>query len=474
MRLGRRRPLIAESAPAIDLAQAYRQLVEANTQLAELARLAGIDPLTGLRNRRGMVESLDAAIATLGNDQHMSVLYCDLDRFKQVNDHLGHRGGDRFLTMVAERIADAVGTAGSTCRVGGDEFVVVLPLHGASAAAEVAHRVVDALARPVLIDGRAVPSSASVGVATAPQHGRTGTAVGRHANTALFHAKRTGRNSVAVFDPAMQRQHSASVHAEHTLRRAIESGDVIPFFQPELDAVSGSVIGAELLARWLRPDGSIAAAADFVGLADRAGLLDQLTDRMLALARPDIRRLQALGLPNGFRFRVNLGPASTDRAWRGVTVEHLVRGIDPAVMTVDVVESIAAADVCAAAATFSSFREAGGRVCLDDFGRGVTSLSLLRQIPLDEVRIDRQTIDSVTAHPHDRAIVRSIIALARELDLVVSADGIETGAQSDVLTALGCTRQQGHLYSPAIPMDQFESFLHERGATNHSTASRVN
>jgi diguanylate cyclase (GGDEF)-like protein len=457
-----------------DLALAYRQLVETNAQLAELARLAGVDPLTGLRNRRGMVESLDAAMDGRGEHDHMSVLYCDLDRFKQVNDHLGHRGGDRFLGVVAERIASAVGDDGSCCRVGGDEFVVVLPHLDVDAAAGVARRVVEALARPVVIDGRSIPSSASVGVATAPQHGRTGTDVGRHANTALFHAKREGRNTVAVFDPSMQRRHSASLHAEHTLRRAIDSGEVMPFFQPEIDVLTGSVIGAELLARWLRPDGSIAAAADFVDLADRAGLLDRLTERMLVQARPDIRRLQRLGLPEGFRFRVNLGPASTDRTWRGGSAEQLVRGIDPAVMTVDVLETIVADDLSAAAATFSSFREAGGRVCLDDFGRGVTSLSLLRQVPLDEVRIDRQTIDSVTAHPHDRAIVRSIIALARDLGLDVSADGIETGAQSDVLTALGCTRQQGHLYAAALPIDPFESFLLERGATTRPAATHSN
>lgn len=473
-RRDRRRHSGLEHDQIADLAQAYRQLVETNAQLAELARLAGIDPLTGLKNRRGMLEALDAAVAARGEHDHMSVLYCDLDRFKHVNDNLGHRGGDRFLSVIAERITGAVGTEGISCRVGGDEFVVVLPHHDSTAATEVAHRVVEALARPVLINGRAVPSSASVGVATSPQHGRTGTDVGRHANTALFHAKRDGRNTVAVFDPAMQRRHSESLHAEHTLRRAIESGDVMPFFQPELDAITGSVIGAELLARWLRPDGSIAAAADFVGLADRAGLLDQMTDRMLVQARPDIRRLQSVGLPEGFRFRVNLGPASTDRSWRGGNVDQLVRGIDPSVMTVDVIESIVTADISGAAATFSSFRDAGGRVCLDDFGRGITSLSLLRQVPLDEVRIDRHTIDSVTAHPHDRAIVRSIIALARELDLMVSADGIESGAQSDVLTALGCTRQQGHLFAPALPMEQFESFLRDRGAVAHPTASHSN
>jgi len=188
---------------------------------------------------------------------------------------------------------------------------------------------------------------------------------------------------------------------------------------------------------------------------------------MLTQARPQIRRLASLGLPDGFRFRVNLAPSSTDRAWRGSPIDDLIRGIEPSLLTVDVREAAVANDLPTAAATLASFRARGGRVCLDDFTRGVSSLSLLRKLPIDEVRIDRQSIDTITAHPHDRAIVRSIIAVVREIGLAVTAEGVETGAQADALIALGCVRQQGHLYARALPAAEFESFLVERLAEGY-------
>jgi EAL domain-containing protein (putative c-di-GMP-specific phosphodiesterase class I) len=178
-------------------------------------------------------------------------------------------------------------------------------------------------------------------------------------------------------------------------------------------------------------------------------------------------------LPDGFRFRVNLPPASTTFSWRADPLEVLVRGIDPSLLTVDVVEAALADDIPTAAATLASFRERGGRVCLDDFARGVSSLSLLRRLPVDEVRIDRQEVDAITSHPHDRAIVRSIIAVVREIGLSVTADGVETGAQADVLIALGCVRQQGHLYTRALPLAEFETFLSGRLAQDFAAPTLV-
>ncbi len=195
---------------------------------------------------------------------------------------------------------------------------------------------------------------------------------------------------------------------------------------------------------------------------------------MLLHARPYIRRLVSLGLPDGFRFRVNLAPQATQRFWREDGLAELTQGIDPALLTVDVNEAAVIADLPAAAANLATLRSAGVRVCLDDFARGVSSLSLLRRLPLDEVRIDRASIDAITAHPHDRAIVRSIIALVREIGLTATANGVETGAQADALIALGVVRQQGHVYAPALPANEFETFLLERlvqGMTEQGDAS---
>ncbi len=451
-----------------ELSAAYSKLSESN---AQLAHMASHDPLTGLLNRRGTIDRLDGALARADGGP-VGLLYLDLDRFKAINDLLGHRGGDHFLGILADRITSTIDQASFAGRIGGDEFVVVVPGAGADQAHDVGLRLVQGLAQPVHAEGRSVPSSVSIGVAVAPEQGRTSSDLLRNANAALYRAKHAGRNRVELFDAEMQVELQALLDAELALRRALDNGEIMPFFQPELDAVTGAVVGAELLARWLRPDGQVVSATDFIGLARRAGLLERLTERVLHQARPDIRRFIQLGLPADFRFRINLGPASTDRSWRNSPLEELLNGIDPRLVTVDVRESAVTGDLSTAAATLASFRAADGRVCLDDFVRGVSSLSLLRRLPIDEVRIDREAIDSITAHPHDRAIVRSIIAVVREIGLAVSAEGVETGAQADTLIALGCVRHQGHLYAPALPAREFETFLIERHAATLAAAEQ--
>ena len=447
-----------------ELTSVCNQLSESNEQLTHLA---SHDPLTGLLNRRGTIDSLDEILDAAENRGPISILYCDLDRFKAVNDLLGHRGGDQFLSVIADRIARSIDHRCIAGRIGGDEFVIALPGHDLAMALAVANRLLGVLAQPVHAEGREVPSSGSVGIAVYPQHGTSSSDLLRNSNAALHHAKRAGRNRVVLFDDDMSAELAAAIDAEQSLRRALDDGEILPFFQPEIDATSGHIVGAELLARWLRQDGTVVNAAEFIALARRAGLLEKLTERMLTQARPQIRRLASLGLPDGFRFRVNLAPSSTDRAWRGSPIDDLIRGIEPSLLTVDVREAAVANDLPTAAATLASFRARGGRVCLDDFTRGVSSLSLLRKLPIDEVRIDRQSIDTITAHPHDRAIVRSIIAVVREIGLAVTAEGVETGAQADALIALGCVRQQGHLYARALPAAEFESFLVERLAEGY-------
>jgi diguanylate cyclase (GGDEF)-like protein len=455
------------------LRDAYEQLTQTNDQLVHLALH---DPLTGLLNRRGALETLDALLDRRGSAARRptSLLFIDVDRFKAVNDLLGHRGGDRLLTVLADRIKRTLDAPAVAGRIGGDEFVVVLPDHDVDQAAAVGNRLVTVLAQPVhAAEGRSLPTSVSVGVAAAPPEGCSSSDLLRDANAALYRAKHNGRNRVELFDHALRSEVQGMLEAEHALRRAIDHGEIVSFFQPEVDATTGRVIGAEVLARWLRDDGTMVSAADFIAIARKAGLLERLTERVLAQARPDIRRMASIGLPDGFRFRINLAPSSTDGSWSRNPIDELVRGIDPNLLTVDVRESAIVNDVPGAAATLASFRARGGRVCLDDFARGVSSLSLLRKLPIDEVRVDRAAIDTILAHPHDRAIVRSIIAVVREIGLSVTADGVETGSQADTLIALGCIRHQGHLYSRALSAEAFEAFLVGRQAEDFVAADRA-
>jgi diguanylate cyclase (GGDEF)-like protein len=427
----------------------------------ELAFQASHDPLTGLRNRRGTLDELERLLHEQDLDT-VALLFLDLDRFKAINDSLGHRGGDKFLMALADRIDRSMEPGCVAGRIGGDEFVVILPGHDVEQATSTARRLVGVIGQPVHAQGREVPSSASVGVAVSPAHGMTASELLRNANAALYLAKSSGRNRLEVFDTDMQRERDARTDAELVLRKAIDHGRIVPFFQPEIDAMSGQIVGAEMLARWVRADGTVVAAREFLELAEQAGFLERITERVMLQARPHIRRLASLGLPDGFRFRVNLAPQATQRSWRRDGFAEMTQGIDASLLTVDVHEAAVIGDLPAAASNLAGLRAEGVRICLDDFARGLSSLSLLRRLPMDEVRIDRSSIDAITTHRHDRAIVRSIIALVRELGLTVTAEGIEDGAQADALIALGVVRHQGHLYAPALPAAEFESFLADR------------
>ena len=459
-----------------DLAHERSELTGVNDQLASinkrLAHQATHDPLTGLYNRRGTLEVLDQLLAGADVSRPVGLLFCDLDRFKAVNDALGHRGGDRFISIIADRLLRSLDAGSIAGRMGGDEFVVVMPGHDMTSAGAIANRLVGVLAQPVHAEGRDMPSSVSIGVACAPEHGTAASELLRHANAALYRAKTSGRNRIELFDGSMQQALVDRLEGEQALRRAIDDDEIIAFFQPEIDASNGDVVGAELLARWVPRTGRVIPANEFMAAATSAGLLNRITEKVIGSARPHIRRLAMLGLPHGFRFRVNIAQEATERTWRDDPLHEIVKGIDPSLVTVDVSEAAVDSDSGVAAATLASFRASGGRVCLDDFARGVSSLSLLRRLPLDEVRIDRLSIDTITAHPHDRAIVRSIIALVREIGLAVTADGVETGAQADTLIALGCVRQQGHLYSPALPAGEFEDFLLARLAERYALADQ--
>jgi diguanylate cyclase (GGDEF)-like protein len=450
-------------------------LTATNAQLAtsieQLTHQATHDALTGLLNRRGMFEALETLIPAPSDGRPVGVLFLDLDRFKAVNDALGHRGGDHFLRIVADRISRCIAAHGFAGRIGGDEFVIALPGADEQMGRDIAGQLKVALGQAVLAAGREIPSSVSIGVAHAPTHGASVGEVLANANLALYRAKGSGRSRVVAFDADLARENLGRGELEMRLRRAIDDGDIVPYFQPELDASTGKIVGAELLARWVQPNGTVIAAQEFMEIAGQAGLLERVTERVLGGARKQIRRLAMLGLPEDFRFRVNLAPHSTERPWLDNPIDALVDGIDPRLLTVDVRESFVNVDLAAAAANLAEFRARGGRVCLDDFAQGVSSLSMLRRLPLDEVRIDRISIDTISSHPHDRAIVRSIIALTREIGLEVTADGVETGAQADALIALGCVRQQGHLYAPALAVEGFEDYLLHRLADQYVRAA---
>lgn len=425
---------------------------------AELAHVATHDAMTGLLNRGGLTDRLDAILATTTGP--IAVMFMDIDRFKSINDSLGHGAGDQLLHVMGRRITSVLPEGCTAGRLGGDEFVVVMDdATDLDRVLAVAQRLTRSIGEPLELAGRLVRVSASVGIAIGPEIDDTTSSLIGFANAALHRAKEAGRDRVEIFTPEVRAEMQRRASEERALRRSIDAGDVVPFFQPEFDASTGRLIGAEILARWLRRDGSIANAAEMLTMAEDASTLERLTSVVMQQARPVIRRLSALGLPAGFRFRVNLPHRCTPRAWRDGQVQSYFTGIDPTMLTLDVYEAAVMGDVTGAAGVLTEMRGHGARVCLEDAGRGGASLSMIRTLPLDEMRVDRQHVDALTSHPNDRAVVRAMVQLARDLGLAVSADGVETGSQADALLALGCTTHQGHLYARPMTASALEDLV---------------
>ena len=331
------------------------------------------------------------------------------------------------------------------------------------------------LAQPVHAEGRDAAVVGQHRRRRVPAHGPTSSDLLRNANAALYRAKNGGRNRVELFDGddadrarGDARRRAARCAARSTTARSCRSSSPRSTRRPAgSSAPSCWPAGCAATAR-------VVGAAEFIALA-QARRPARAADRADAHRRP--ARTSAgspsLGLPDGLPLPGQPRPRRRPTlSWRDDPIDELVRGIDPTLLTVDVRESAVADDLPDGGGDARRVPARGGRVCLDDFARGVSSLSLLRQLPIDEVRIDRQAIDTITAHPHDRAIVRSIIAVVREIGLSVTADGVETGAQADALIALGCVRQQGHLYARALPAEAFETYLVERWPRATSPACR--
>ena len=436
-----------------------RRLAEANEHLRLLTTH---DPLTGLANRRGVIDRLDDALtASAGSGKPVAALFLDVDRFKSINDSLGHACGDQLLQVVARRLTTVADDEMLAGRLGGDEFVVVLSGDVTDERAlEVARRVARSLGEPLELAGRLVRVSTSIGIAISdPVAIETAGDLLNSANTAMHRAKAAGRDRIEVFTPDVRAEMQRRSGEERMLRRSIDNGDVVPFFQPEFDAATGQLVGAEVLARWVRRDGTIANAGEMLSMAEDASTLERLTAVMMQQARPVMRRLGALGLPARFRFRVNLPHRCSPRAWRDGQVPAYFTGIDPRLLVLDVYETGVSDDLPGAAGVLAELRQQGMRICLEDAGRNGAALSLLRSLPLDEIRVDRSHVDTITSHANDRAVVRAMVGLAHDLGLSVSADGVETAAQADALLAIGCQCQQGHLWASPMTADSLEELI---------------
>jgi len=453
-----------------------RGLEAANRQLRHLATH---DVLTGLPNRVLLDDRLTQAMAHADRDKRsFAVLVCDLDRFKLINDSLGHRAGDELLQEVARRLAGVARTIDTVARFGGDEFVVVANSISAADAGRgsgvdadaddalgLATRAIEALQAPVRIAGIDVHTSPSIGIAMYPGDGTSIEALLAHADAAMYAAKQRGRGNVQRYVSGMHAGTEDRVQLESDLHHAIALEQFEVYYQPKVDTQTGAVRSAEALIRWLHPKRGIISPAEFIPLAEECGLIGAIGDWVIREACRQARAWQDDGVPP-LRVSVNLSASQFRESGLVDNIRQALdgAGLDARYLEVELTESAVMSDPEQSIAILEQLSAMGVLVSVDDFGTGYSSMSYLRRFPIDKLKIDRVFINEIVSRPEDASIVRAIVSLAHSLRLKVVAEGVETPAQLEFLKATGCDEYQGYHFSRPLPAADFERLIRESRA----------
>jgi diguanylate cyclase (GGDEF)-like protein/PAS domain S-box-containing protein len=440
----------------------FSDITERKASEARIAFLAQHDSLTGLPNRALLHDRLDQALANAARQgTRIALLFLDLDRFKTINDSLGHMMGDQLLQGVALRLSGCVRETDTVSRQGGDEFLIVLThVEMPDDAARVAEKILDRLRPPFDIDGQQLGTSFSIGIALYPEDGNTVESLMKNADTAMYHAKENGRNTYRFFDERMNVNALERLHLENGLRRALENEEFTVYYQPQVDLVSGRIIGAEALLRWFSGVMGGVSPARFIPLAEECGLIVPIGEWVLHTACRQARKWQDEGLP-AIPVAVNLSALQFRRADIVATVSRALEesGLQGCWLELELTESLLMQSGPEVEATLSRLKALGVRLSIDDFGTGYSSLAYLKRFPVDRLKIDQSFVRDITDDPDDAAIVRAIIQLGRSLRLEVIAEGTETPEQMDFLRYERCTAAQGYLFAPPLPAEAVTELL---------------
>jgi diguanylate cyclase len=438
-----------------------RGLEAANRQLRHLA---SHDSLTGLPNRLLLDDRITQAIAQANRQAHeFAVAVLDLDRFKLINDSLGHRAGDALLCEVAARLKGAIRAVDSIARLGGDEFVIVFdgPMTQAETL-EMGKRLLKVMEPSMRLLGIDVHVSPSIDIAFYPRDGATIDTLLAHADAAMYHAKERGRNNVQWYTESMGTVTQERVKLESELHEALRAAQFELHYQPKVDTATGRINSAEALIRWRHPQRGLLLPDDFIPVADECGLLDAIGEWVLCEACRQGAIWQQRG-PRALRVAVNLAPSQ----FRLVDLVGQIRraldasGLDPGLLEIELTETAVMSDAEESVHILEAISRMGVLVSVDDFGTGYSSMSYLRRFPIDKLKIDRCFVEQMTARPEDASIVGAIISLAHSLRLKVIAEGVETPEQLQLLAKLGCDQYQGFYFSPALLPAKFEELLRD-------------
>jgi diguanylate cyclase (GGDEF)-like protein len=433
------------------------EICEREAAEARAQSLARHDPLTGLANRRHFLEELDRRLVLVGDEAcAFALLFVDLDRFKPINDVHGHAIGDQLLQVIATRLSSCLRDDSFAARLGGDEFAVLIEdAKDREGVASAARRVLHELSAPILVNGLKLTVGASIGIALCPEDGRCAAELLQRGDAAMLRAKED-RGAYKFFDSSIDEELKWKAALETELRVAIPNGDIVPYFQPVVRLDTGALAGFEVLARWPHQSRGMISPAQFIPVAEEAGLVDAMFWALLAQACR-----KSLDAPGNFTLAVNISPSQVRDQWFPEKVLRTLRetGFPAQRLEIEVTESAMIGDMERAKRALMSLKNQGVKIALDDFGTGYSSLFLLRALPIDKLKIDRSFVSNLLAERENATIVRALVGLGNALGLEVTAEGVEDGPTAQALTAMGCEFAQGYLFGAAIEFPSYTAAL---------------
>ncbi len=448
---------------------AHSDITERKRAEEEIKHLAFYDHLTGLPNRRLLQDRLQHALASSERRGRAGALmFIDLDNFKTLNDTLGHDIGDKLLQQVAKRLELCVREGDTVARLGGDEYVILLEdlslelLEAAAQAEAIGEKILFSLNQKYILATHEYYNSPSIGVTLFIGHEYVSEDLFKHADLAMYQAKKSGRNTLRFFDPEMQKSIDSRSSIEGQLRKALENKEFQLYYQIQVDS-SGNPVGAEALIRWIHPERGMVSPAQFIPLAEESGLIVSIGGWVLDTACAQILTWQKSKQTSNLILSVNVSSKQFRQVNFVNEVQNAIQrhGIKPNLLKLELTESLLLDKIEEAIATMKSLKAIGVRISLDDFGTGYSSLQYLKRLPLDQLKIDQSFVRDIAIDESDKAIVQTIIVMAKSLKLEVIAEGVETDEQRHFLESAGCVHYQGYLFGKPMPIEQLEAFLYK-------------
>jgi len=442
-----------------------QEIVERRQAEQRAHELATRDALTGLFNRRSLIDSLEyALVSARRHDEKLAVLFLDMDRFKSINDTLGHDVGDELLIQVAESINSAVRDEDIVARLGGDEFVVVVKsMSSYEDAAKIAYNILEATSSPIEACGHTIKTTLSIGISLFPQDGDTAQSLLKKADMAMYHVKKEHRGQIYFYNDRLNARVLERMHLERELQSALENEEFELFYQPKIDVASGRIAGLEGLIRWRHPRRGLLRSGEFVEAAMEGGLVTEIGDWVISAACAQIREWQDVGLDvSATPLAINIAIPQIRPELPAYLNQELDRyGVNSSCLQLEITESLLIRDMDRVAAILQEINQSGITIAIDDFGTGYSSLSRLKALPIDILKIDQSFVRNLERDMNDRAIIAAIVNMAHALGLKVVAEGVETEAQLHILRELHCNEHQGYLYSEPLSASGFAALLDE-------------